>query len=201
MARKAREKSSTGIYAVLLRGNMDIFKKEDMRQIFLDCCEKYLGKGLLAVKISKDKAEMLIKESEKGISLDMKPLITSFARTYNRESGNDGKVFADRFKSMPVEDDDVMKDTEAYLNGEKSSAEIFKPKRAAAAGKTAAGSKVKAQKKPEHEKAENKEQAEKQAAEKIIKAENTADTENERKNEAEKPVQKQKQRSLPTWLL
>lgn len=131
MARKAREKSSTGIYAVSLKGQSDIFKTARMKEQFSESCKKYINEGLIAIKFHADKVEMLIKESEKGISMDMKPLITSFARAYNRENDNEGKVFADRFKSIPVEDDKTKAQCIAYLNGGKESADVFKPKRSA----------------------------------------------------------------------
>ena len=117
MARTAREKSSTGIYAVILRGNENIFSSQDMRDAFTAAAEKYLGKGLLGIRFYDDKVHMLVKESESGISLDMKPLVTSFARTYNREHEIEGKVFKDRFKSVPVESGAIQKECIDYLNG------------------------------------------------------------------------------------
>lgn len=117
MARKAREKSSTGIYAVMLRGYEDIFESEDMRQAFKAAANKYLGAGLMGIRFLNARADMLVCESDKGISLDMKPLVTSFARTYNRKTGTDGKVFADRFKSVPIETKKLERECKAYLEG------------------------------------------------------------------------------------
>lgn len=117
MARKAREKSSTGIYAVILRGNGDVFKTEEMREAFLETAKKYLDRGLIGVVFSDSRADMLVRESDKGISMDMKPLITSFARTYNREYDTDGRVFADRFKSVPVETRALERACRAYMKG------------------------------------------------------------------------------------
>lgn len=117
MARKAREKSSTGIYAVMLRGYEDIFESEDMRQAFEAAANKYLGAGLMGIRFLNARADMLVCESDKGISLDMKPLVTSFARTYNRKTGTDGKVFADRFKSVPIETKKLERECKAYLEG------------------------------------------------------------------------------------
>ncbi len=117
MARRAREISSTGKYAVVLKGVDEIFSQEDMRTAFDETAAVYLGKGLLAIRFFDDRAEMLIKESEKGISKDMKPLVTSFARTYNRVKESAGKVFADRFKSVPVETDELERECLEYLNG------------------------------------------------------------------------------------
>lgn len=117
MARKAREKSSTGIYAIVLRGSGDVFRTEEMRGAFCDAAKKYLGRGLIGAVFSDNRVDMLVRESDKGISLDMKPLITSFARTYNRENETDGKVFADRFRSVPVEAKAIERACRAYMKG------------------------------------------------------------------------------------
>ena len=117
MARKAREKSSTGVYAVVLRGNGKVFKREEMREAFHIAAKKYLKKGLIGVVFSDSRADMLVRESDKGLSMDMKPLVTSFARTYNRENETDGKVFADRFRSVPVESRSADRACRAYMKG------------------------------------------------------------------------------------
>ena len=117
MARKAREKSSTGVYAIVLRGNGEIFKSGKLREAFYDTAKKYLRRGLIGVVFSDDRADMLVRESAAGISMDMKPLITSFARTYNRENETDGKVFVDRFRSVPVESRADDRACRAYMKG------------------------------------------------------------------------------------
>ena len=117
MARKAREKSSTGVYAIVLRGNGEIFKSAEMREVFYNTAKKYLKRGLIGVVFSDDRADMLVRESAAGISMDMKPLITSFARTYNRENETDGKVFIDRFRSVPVESRSADRACRAYMKG------------------------------------------------------------------------------------
>ncbi len=117
MARKAREKSSTGIYAVILRGAGDIFEKESMQNEFEQCAQKYLGSGLMGIRFCSDKVNMLVRESGSGISMDMKPLTTSFARTYNRVLETEGRVFADRFKSVPVETAELTEECMAFLDG------------------------------------------------------------------------------------
>lgn len=119
MARKAREVSSTGIYAVILRGLENLFLKKELIDVFNDDCAKFLGDGLLGIRFYGDRVDMLVKESEQGISKDMKPLITSFARAYNRMSGYNGKVFVDRFKSVPVETEEDKAACLEYLDGGK----------------------------------------------------------------------------------
>lgn len=122
MARKAREISSTGVYAVILKGVEEIFKTKTMKNEFMSAADKYIGDGLMGIRFYKNRVEMLVNESEKGISMDMKPLTTSFARTYNRICEKTGKVYADRFKSVPVETDELKEQCIEYLNGGKTAA-------------------------------------------------------------------------------
>ncbi len=117
MARKAREKSSTGVYAVILRSEYDVFSETQMQELFTDIAKNYLSDELMGIKLQPRRAELLVRESENGISYDMKPIIISFARAYNREQNIDGKVFSDRFKSVPVETKALEKQCIAYLDG------------------------------------------------------------------------------------
>ncbi len=136
MARKAREKSGTGVYAVILKGCGKIFKKSEMRDIFCGTADKYLGKGLMGIRFFEDRAHMLVRESGRGISLDMKPLVTSFARSYNRVCKTEGKVFADRFKSVPIESPELEDECIKYLNGGETAAPYLPTKRSSAVNNT-----------------------------------------------------------------
>ena len=132
MARTAREKSSTGVYAVILCGNENIFSESEMREVFSEAAFGYLGNGLLGLRFYDDKVHMLVKESSNGISLDMKPLTTSFARTYNRVHETQGKVWRDRFKSVPIESRAVKKECTDYLDGGELAAPYIPGARASA---------------------------------------------------------------------
>ena len=146
MARKARVKSSTGMYIVLLRGIDDtIFKSKKRKDLFRELAQKHLCEGLCGVEFKNDSVAMLVKESEAGLGLDMKPLVISFARAYNRENGTSGKVFKDRFKSCPIEPIVDEADYDGFLNSQKGK-DIFKTK--APVEKTVSAAKP-APKKPE----------------------------------------------------
>lgn len=119
MARKAREKSSTGVYAVILRGSKDVFKEKRYRDRFQNSISERFGDRAKGLRFYDDSVHMLLCESEKGISVDMKPVIISFARMYNREQGCEGKVFKDRFRSVPVESAETETECIRYLNGGK----------------------------------------------------------------------------------
>lgn len=212
MARKAREKSSTGDYAVTLKCVEEIFKSKKVKVMFIECAQQYLGDGLRGIRVSNSQAEMLIHESEKGISMDMKPLMTSFARAYNREFENEGKIFADRFKSVPVEEAEDYENCIKYLDNGKSSS-LFngeKKKPSAVAKQT-----VKKETKPKTEtKVTEKKTAKKETVKKTTseKAEKKTVTVKQAKKPvvaeeklpvAEKKEEKPKPRKndLPIWLL
>lgn len=118
MARKAREKSTTGKYVLMLRGTeSDLFSEKETRDLFAETVSEYLKDDLYGIRFFDDKTVMLVNESQRGIGMDLKPVLIRFARTYNKVTGNNGRVFADRFKSIPVEDADFEKDCVDFLNG------------------------------------------------------------------------------------
>ena len=49
MARKAREKSESGLYAVLLRGSADIFAADDDREKFMNLLEKLSTRSIIFI--------------------------------------------------------------------------------------------------------------------------------------------------------
>jgi hypothetical protein len=177
MARKAREVSSTGLYAVILKGADNIFKAEELQGEFLTAAERYLGDGLIGIRFFETHADMLVKESEKGISMDMKPLITSFARTYNRLEKSGGKVFADRFKSVPIESEALKMECIEYLDGGETAAPyIF-------------GNAVKRKTPPSSN------------AKKTVKKTDKPKVEKEIKEIVEEEPKPKKKKQLPSWLL
>lgn len=106
MARKAREKSPIGIYNVMLRGNGALFKEDGDYDEFLERLALYFTDEarILAYCLTENAVCMVIKESGQGISKDLKPFVTSYARYYNNAYEEEGGVFADRFKSEPLYD-------------------------------------------------------------------------------------------------
>lgn len=120
MARKARVKSSTGKYIILLRGMEDtIFRTKKIKDMFNETVTEYLGKNMLGIRFFADRVVIFAKESKNGIAMDLKPVLIKFARAYNKERGVEGKVFMDRFKSLPVEDKEFEKQCKDFVDGEK----------------------------------------------------------------------------------
>ena len=160
-----------------------------MREAFLDAAENYLGEELMGIRFFDTYVHMLVRESGKGISLDMKPLVTSFARTYNRVNETDGKVFSDRFKSVPVETAELEAECLQYLGGGAKSAAYT----AAPAPKKAEEKKRETVKKPAPVKAKQKPAPKQKTAPKPKPATKT--------EPAPEPAKPKKNRNLPSWLL
>lgn len=105
MAREARKISSTGMYAVRLCGER-LFRGEEDKTVFLELLKKYFEEGeVYGHHLTDGEIRLVVKEAPKGISMTMKPLITSYARYYNRTHNTEGKLFSGRFISVPLESD------------------------------------------------------------------------------------------------
>ena len=202
MARKAREKSSTGMYNIILKSNEVLFKNDEDYNFFISILKDYIT-AVYAYALTPYYICLAVKESDKGIGPDMKPLITKYARYYNRTYQTPGKLFKDRFKSEPINNEKELKNSIAIISNiadlcgegrtlEKAkktyemidfyakvcNVEITKTKKSEPASKKNAVTKT--AKNPQAKKQEVKPLEEKKIAPKI--------TEQQRKN-------------LPTWLL
>ena len=106
MPRKAREKSSTGIYAVLIRGANEshkLFCDDEDYDEFMSRLDEYLDISAIAFALCENAICLIVKESEKGIGWDIKPVTTSYARYYGRKYELNGGLFERRFRSIPIE--------------------------------------------------------------------------------------------------
>ncbi len=105
MPRKAREKSMSGSYRITLRGEA-LFMTDADKRVFTELLEKnFEGGKIYGFEIAKTEIRLVVKESERGVSMCMKSLVTSYARYINRTYNREGKLFLDRFKSAPLESD------------------------------------------------------------------------------------------------
>lgn len=80
--------------------------------------------------LTKSEIRLVVKEGEKGISMTMKPVTTSYARYFNRTHEREGKLFADRFKSEPLETDEEIEECIKNLENDTPKKQA-KPKRTA----------------------------------------------------------------------
>lgn len=110
MPRKARKKSRTGIYHVMLRGinRQTIFEDKEDKLRFLATLKKYkeLCKFVIyGYCLMDNHVHLLIKESEEeSFSETIKRISSSYVHWYNRKYGRCGHLFQERFKSENVDD-------------------------------------------------------------------------------------------------
>ncbi len=103
MAREARKLSNSGNYYIELNGR-ELFITDDDKNRFVEILEKNFATGVIhGYELTKTEIRLVVKEGEKGISMTMKPVTTSYARYFNRVHEREGKLFAGRFKSDPLE--------------------------------------------------------------------------------------------------
>lgn len=106
MARKAREKSLSGIYAVLLRPadkEGRIFIDDDDYNEFISRMRSRFDGALTAFALTAEAVCMILRESEAGIGFDIRSLTVGYARYYGAKYGRAGGIFGQRFRSEPVE--------------------------------------------------------------------------------------------------
>lgn len=109
MPRKARKKSSNGIYHIMLRGinKQTIFEDEEDKHKFLQILKKY--KDISEYKVfgyclMDNHVHLLVKEStEETISEAIKRISSSYVYWYNLKYERCGHLFQDRFKSENVD--------------------------------------------------------------------------------------------------
>lgn len=110
MAREARKISKSGNYYVVLKGD-ELFVTKADKEHFVEILERNFETGkVYGYELLKDEIRLVVKEGEKGISLTMKPITTSYARYFNRTHNKEGKLFKDRFKSEPLETQEEIDD-------------------------------------------------------------------------------------------
>jgi len=121
MPRRAREKSSTGIYHIMMRGinRQEIFYDEEDYQRYIETLQRIILESeadLLGYCLMGNHTHLLIKENIKEISHIIKRLGGSYAWWYNWKYERTGHVFQDRFKSEKVEDDSYLLSVIRYIH-------------------------------------------------------------------------------------
>ncbi len=110
MPRKAREKSSTGIYHIMVRGinRQCIFEDEEDHIKFLQVLEKYkeiCRYEIYAYCLMGNHVHLLLKTREEPLEQIMRRLCACYVYWYNTKYDRVGNLFQDRFKSEPIEDE------------------------------------------------------------------------------------------------
>lgn len=118
MSRQAREKSTTGVYHVMLRGvnRQDLFHDDDDRYKFIDILMQLVmpmdDRGnpmdsyctIFAWCLMSNHIHLLIQEKKEPIGETIKRLAVSYAYYYNHKYARESTLFHDRFRSEPCND-------------------------------------------------------------------------------------------------
>ena len=111
MSRKARMKSESGIYHILMRGKnrQDIFKAYEDRYAYLERmlrCREKSNISIFAYCMMNNHVHLLVKEGDEDISQTIKNINASYAHWFNKKYEKSGSLFQDRYLSEQVENDD-----------------------------------------------------------------------------------------------
>lgn len=110
MAREARKISKSGCYYIVLKG-AELYRTNEDKTMFREILEKNFATGIVhGCEITKEEIRLVVKEGVRGISMTMKPVTTSYARYFNRTHNREGKLFAGRFKSEPLETEEEIEE-------------------------------------------------------------------------------------------
>ncbi len=110
MARSSRQKSSTDIYHVILRGinRQQIFYDEEDYDYFIHLLDRFRDIShyeIYAFCLMGNHVHLLIRVWEEPLHLIFRRIGATFVYWYNLKYDRAGHLFQDRFKSEPVEDD------------------------------------------------------------------------------------------------
>ncbi len=121
MPRRARLKSESGIYHVMLRGinQQVIFGDEEDNQKFLEVlndCKAVSGYKLFAYCLMGNHIHLLIKVEKEEIEQIFKRIGGRYVYWYNGKYSRAGHLFQDRYKSEPVETDEYFLAVLRYIH-------------------------------------------------------------------------------------
>ena len=121
MPRKARIKSSTGIYHVIMRGinRQRIFEDEEDYKKYLWELKRFqeiCGYQLYAWCLMPNHIHILIREGNEPLEQVFRRIGASFIYWYNMKYERIGHLFQDRYKSEPVEDSAYLLTVVRYIH-------------------------------------------------------------------------------------
>ena len=98
MPRSARKQSKTGVYHIIIRGinKQDIFYDDEDKSVYLDRLSRYKNECLFelyAYCLMSNHVHLLVKETDKSISMIMKKIGTSYVYWYNNKYNRIGHLF------------------------------------------------------------------------------------------------------------
>ena len=120
MARKARAKSESGMYHIVLKGNDKLlFAEDDDYRYFLSLLSKTAERDLAEIYaycLFSESAHIALKEGLRPIGESIKALVSAYAVRCNEKYRRSGKLFYDRYISEPIETDEELVDAVRYVH-------------------------------------------------------------------------------------
>lgn len=121
MPRKARKKSKSGIYHIMLRGanRQEIFHDDDDSKRFLEILQKYTKNSDVKVHgwcLMDNHVHLLLGEGNEELSITMKRIGVSFVWHYNWKYKTTGHLFQDRFRSENIENNEYLLTVIRYIH-------------------------------------------------------------------------------------
>lgn len=131
MARKARERSRSGIYHVMLRGinHHTIFEDEEDYRKYLQTIKDYqdkLGYTLYAYCLMDNHIHLLMEEGAEELAKIFQTIGARFVYWYNWKYERRGNLFQGRYKSETIEDDKYFLTVIRYIHQNPLKAGIVK---------------------------------------------------------------------------
>ncbi len=131
MPRKAREKSESGIYHIMIRGNgrQEIFHDNQDCLRFLEILKELKNKVNIKIYgwcLMGNHVHLLLEEGYENISMTMKRMGISYVGFYNKKYQTIGHLFQDRFKSEKVENDQYLLTVIRYIHQNPVKAKIVR---------------------------------------------------------------------------
>lgn len=131
MSRQKRDRSSTGVYHIMLRGinRGDIFLEDDDKAVFLNILLQKKSKGeyaLHAYCLMDNHLHLLIEEKEDDIARIMKRIGITYVSYFNKKYQRIGPLFQDRYKSEKVENDGYLLTAMRYIHNNPVAAGLVK---------------------------------------------------------------------------
>lgn len=121
MPRRAREKSGSGMYHVILRGinRQILFEDDEDRARYLECLRYYrdeCGARIFGYCLMDNHIHLLLAEGDEEIGSVMKRLGITYVYWYNHKYERCGHLFQDRFRSEAVEDEGYLLTVLRYVH-------------------------------------------------------------------------------------
>ncbi len=119
MARKPRQRAQSGVYYILAASaDRLLFVDEEDGKRFAALLKTRAENDMTdvwAFSLQSERVHLVVKEGLDGISRFVRDVLGSYAVWFNAKYRSEGRLFSDRFKSLPLEDPDEILEAVRYV--------------------------------------------------------------------------------------